>query len=176
MPETQFKIENSDSNSEIHNIEFDKVAKYICNIMENRHLKYCIIISALIMFSCTENKSTILETPFVTVVKLISAEQSLAFEEAIQYIDVIQVYSKLGLENPEADWKEMIKLQYNLGKDKKLSNNFKYYDYNIEETITENNAVVCFKAKNTNSSIKKITYGLEKRQNRWIIIYIDYFK
>ena len=53
------------------------------------------------MLSCTENKSTILETPFVTVVKLVSAEQSLAFEEAIQYIDVIQVYSKLGLENPE---------------------------------------------------------------------------
>ena len=102
------------------------------------------------MLSCTENKSTILETPFVTVVKLVSAEQSLAFEEA--------------------------KLQYNLGKDKKISNDFKYYDYNIEETITENNAVVCFKARNTNSSIKKITYGLEKRQNRWIVIYIDYFK
>ena len=115
------------------------------------------------MLSCTENKSTILETPFVTVVKLVSAEQSLAFEEAIQYIDVIQVYSKLGLENPESDWKRTIKLQYNL-------------DYNIEETITENNAVVCFKARNTNSSIKKITYGLEKRQNRWIVIYIDYFK
>ena len=115
------------------------------------------------MLSCTENKSTILETPFVTVVKLVSAEQSLAFEEAIQYIDVIQVYSKLGLENPESDWKRTIKLQYNLGKDKKISNDFKYYDYNIEET-------------NTNSSIKKITYGLEKRQNRWIVIYIDYFK
>ena len=144
--------------------------------MENRHLKSYIIISALIMLSCTENKSTILETPFVTVVKLVSAEQSLAFEEAIQYIDVIQVYSKLGLENPESDWKRTIKLQYNLGKDKKISNDFKYYDYNIEETITENNAVVCFKAMNTNSSIKKITYGLEKRQNRWIVIYIDYFK
>ena len=49
--------------------------------MENRHLKSYIIISALIMLSCTENKSTILETPFVTVVKLVSAEQSLAFEE-----------------------------------------------------------------------------------------------
>ena len=52
--------------------------------MENRHLKSYIIIFALIMLSCTENKSTILETPFVTVVKLVSAEQSLAFEEAIQ--------------------------------------------------------------------------------------------
>ena len=61
-------------------------------------------------------------------------------------------------------------------KDKKFSNDFKYYDYNIEETITENNAVVCFKAKNTNSSIKKRTYGLEKRQNRWVVIYIDYLK
>lgn len=135
-----------------------------------------IVISMLIMFSCAENKSAILETPFVTVVKLISAEQGLAFDEAIQYIDVIQVYSKLGSENPEADWKELLKFQYNLSKDKKFTNDFKYYDYDIEETVTDNNAVVCFKAKDVNSSIKKITYGLEQRQNKWVVIAIDYLK
>lgn len=128
------------------------------------------------MFSCAENKATILETPFVTVVKLVSAEQSLAFDEAKQYIDVIQVYSRLGSENPETDWKELLKFQYNLGKDKKFTNDFKYYDYDIEETVTDNNAVVCFKAKDINSSIKKITYGLEKRQDKWIVIAIDYLK
>ena len=96
------------------------------------------------MLSCTENKSTILETPFVTVVKLVSAEQSLAFEEAIQYIDVIQVYSKLGSENPIEDWKTLIRFNNNLGKDKKFSNNFGYYNYNIEETVNRNKASVCF--------------------------------
>jgi len=145
--------------------------------MENKYLKlHCIIIVVLMMFSCAENKATILETPFVTVVKLVSAEQSLAFDEAKQYIDVIQVYSRLGSENPETDWKELLKFQYNLGKDKKFTNDFKYYDYDIEETVTDNNAVVCFKAKDINSSIKKITYGLEKRQDKWIVIAIDYLK
>ena len=128
------------------------------------------------MFSCAKNKATILETPFVTVVKLVSAEQSLDFDEAIQYIDVLQVYSKLGSENPEADWKELIKFQYNLGKDKKISNDFGYYNYDIEETITGSNANVCFKAKDINSSIKKITYGLEKRQSQWVVVSIDYLK
>lgn len=128
------------------------------------------------MFSCTENAPMILETPFVTVVKLVSAEECLAFDEAMQYIDVIQVYSKLGSENPEADWRDLVKFQYNLGKDKKYSNDFEYYDYDIEETVTEINAVVCFKAKDTNNSIKKITYRLEKRQNKWVVISIDYLK
>ena len=128
------------------------------------------------MFSCAKNKTTILETPFVTVVKLVSAEQCLAFDEAMQYIDVIQVYSKLGSENPIEDWEKLIKFEYNLGKDKKFTNDFKYYNYDIEETVTDNNVVVCFKAKDDNASIKMITYGLEKRQKKWIVVSINYVK
>ncbi len=132
--------------------------------------------SALMMFSCAENRTAILETPFVTVVKLESAEQCLAFDEAMQYIDVIQVYSKRGAENPMEDWKSFIKFQHSLGRDKKFTNTFKYFDYDIEETITSNSAVVCFKEKDINSPIKKIIYGLEKRQNKWVVISIDYLK
>lgn len=128
------------------------------------------------MFSCAKNKTTILETPFVTVVKLVSAEQSLHLEEAMQYIDVVQVYSKLGSENPIEDWKKLMKFEYNLGKDKKFTNDFQYYDYDIEEMVTDNNAVVCFKAKDVNSSVKKITYGLEKRQKKWVVVSINYVK
>lgn len=117
-----------------------------------------------------------LKTPFVTVVKLIDAEQALHFEEAMQYIDVEQVYSKLGSENPIEDWKTLIRFNNNLGKDKKFSNNFGYYNYNIEETVNRNKASVCFKAKDNRPSIKMITYGLEKRQKKWIVVSIDYSK
>ena len=127
----------------------------------------------LSMSSCSVNKTVKLETPFVTVVKLIDAEQALHLEEAMQYIDVEQVYSKLGSENPKEDWEKLIKFQYNLGKDKKFTNNFGYGGYDIEETIRGNNASVCFKAKDNNASIKMITYGLEKRQKKWIVISID---
>lgn len=128
------------------------------------------------MFSCVNNKTTVLKTPFVTVVKLIDEEQSLHYEDALKYIDVEQVYSKLGSENPMEDWKKLIQFHYNIGKDKKITNNFGYGNYDIEETINGKNATVCFKAKDTNSKIKVITYGLEKRQNKWIVISIDYKK
>jgi hypothetical protein len=114
-----------------------------------------------------------MDIPLVTVVKLISAEQSLAFDEAQQYMDVAQVYSKLGSKTPVEDWKQLMNFQYNLGKDKKFSNNFEYYDYDIEEAVAGNNATVCFRPKNINSSLIKITYGLEKRQNKWMIVSIE---
>jgi len=145
--------------------------------MENKNWGlYFTTIFTLIMFSCTENKNTILETPFVVVVKLVSAEQDLYFDEAKKYIDIVQVYKKIGSKNPEEDWKKLIKFQYNIGKDKKISNNFGYYQYDIEETILENKAKVCFKRKKDNKKSSEIIYGLERRQNKWIVISIDYSK
>ena len=142
--------------------------------MENRTILYLFCFLILLTSSCSINKTIILETPFVTVVKLIDAEQALDLEDAKQYIDVIQVYTKLGSENPEEDWKKLIMFKNNLGKDKKFTNTFGYRNYNIEETVNGNN--VSFKAKDDNISIKTITYGLEKRQNKWVVISIDYSK
>ena len=142
--------------------------------MENRTILYLFCFLILLTSSCSINKTIILETPFVTVVKLIDAEQALDLEDAKQYIDVIQVYTKLGSENPEEDWKKLIMFKNNLGKDKKFTNTFGYRNYNIEETVNGNNASVSF--KDDNISIKTITYGLEKRQNKWVVISIDYSK
>lgn len=128
------------------------------------------------MSACSINRTTKLDTPFVTVVKLIDAEQMLNLDDAMQYIDVEKVYSKLGSENPKEDWEKLIRFQYNIGKDKKFSNNFGYGKYNIEETIRGNNASVFFKSKDDNANIKMITYELEKRQEKWIVVSIDYLK
>lgn len=118
-------------------------------------------------------KTTKLETPFVSVVKLIDAEQALNIEKAKQYIDVVQVYTKLGSKNPEEDWKKSIRFNYNLGQDRKFSNNFGYVHYDIEETIKGNYASVCFYAKE--DDIKNIRYCLEKRGEKWVVVSIDYF-
>lgn len=128
------------------------------------------------MNSCSIKKTVKLEIPFVSVVKLIDAEQSLDLENAKQYIDVVQVYTKLGSKNPQEDWEKLIRFNYNLGKDKKFTNNFGYRKYDIEETINGNAASVCFKAKDGNASVKTITYGLEKRQGKWIVVSINYVK
>lgn len=50
----------------------------------------------LSMNSCSINKTVTLETPFVTVAKLIDAERALDLENAKQYIGVVQVYIKFG--------------------------------------------------------------------------------
>ena len=47
----------------------------------------------LVVYSC-DNKSK--ETPFMTVIKLQSAERNIDFEEAKKYIDVDKVYGDLG--------------------------------------------------------------------------------
>lgn len=144
--------------------------------MENKTILYlfCFLMSS--MSSCSVNKTVKLETPFVSVVKLIDAEQALDLENAKQYIDIVQVYTKFGSKNPEEDWKKLIRFENNLGKDKKFTNNFGYTNYDIEETVNGNNASVRFKAKSDSASIKTITYGLEKRQKKWIVVSINYVK
>lgn len=128
------------------------------------------------MQSCTVSKTRKLETPFVSVVKLIDAEQAFDLENAEQYIDVVQVYSKLGAENPKEDWKKLVRFNYNLSKDKKFTNAFGYRNYDIEETVNGNKAKVCFKDKDNDASIKMITYELEKRQKKWIVVSIDFLR
>lgn len=144
--------------------------------MANKNVIYLMCLSILSINSCSIKKTVKLETPFVTVVKLIDAEQSIDIDVAMQYMDIVQVYSKLGSENPIEDWKKTIKFNYDIGKDNKFTNNFGYAKYDIEETIKGKNAIVCFNAKDTSSTIKAIIYGLEKRQNKWIVISIDYLK
>lgn len=136
-------------------------------------LLFAILIS---LSACSTFNTTKLQTPFVTVVKLIDAERSLHLNEALEFIDVEQVYSRMGSKNPKEDWEKGLRFLYNLGKDKKFTNNFEYYHYDIEENISENKASIRFIAKDETANIKMISYGLEKRQNKWIVISIDYFK
>lgn len=111
------------------------------------------------------------ETPFMVVVKLKSAEKSLDYDKAMEYIDVNQVYAIS--EDPISDWKKMLKFYFNLGKDKKFSNSFNYSEYIIKEKINDDRAFVIFKGEGKGLT-KEIKYVLENRNNHWIVIDIKY--
>ena len=140
-------------------------------------IKYAIGIIILLCFSMSCNNGNKANSPLAIVIKLQAAETMADFEEAKKYIDIDKVYSNHPASiNPEEAWKESITFFYNLGKDKKFTNVFKYYKYDIQETILKNNATVTFKALSRGDNIKEIVYRLELRKNDWIVIGIDYIK
>jgi hypothetical protein len=115
------------------------------------------------------------ETPIITVIKLQSSEALLNFDEAKKYIDIEEVFGKNPeSKNPQEEWKEMVTFFYNLGNNKKFTNQFKYFNYNITETINSSKSKVKFKSINQESRIKEIIYSLDKLDNRWIVVDIQY--
>lgn len=139
-------------------------------------IKYYIglIIICLSMACSNENKAN---SPLAVVVKLKAAETLADFEEARKYIDIEKVFSNQPDSiNPEVEWKESVMFFYNLGHDKKFTNIFKYYNYDIHETISKNRATVSFKALSSGDSIKEIIYRLELYKNEWKVVGVDYVK
>jgi len=140
-------------------------------------IKYYVGIIIILFFSMSCNNENKANSPLAIVVKLQAAETLADFEEAKKYIDVDKVYSNHPDSiSPEEAWKESVTFLYNLGKDKKFTNVFKYYKYDIRETIMKDKATVSFKALSRGDSIKEILYRLELYKNDWKIIGIDYIK
>jgi len=134
-----------------------------------------IILLVCLSVSCNGQGNNMKDTPIVTVIKLQSSEASLNFDEAKQYIDVEKVFGKNPeSKNPQEEWKEMVTFFYNLGSDKKFTNQFKYFNYNITETIDVSNAKVKFVAINQDSHIKEIIYSLNRLNDRWKVTDIQY--
>lgn len=156
---------------------------HIQNILENRieDLKIMKIIYLSLFFafcSCNinSNKNVVIISPLETVVKFISAESFLDTIEAKQYIDIDKVYGKYADNNLSAQkvWEDKLTFNYNLGKDKKHTNHFKFYKYDFEEIIKGNESKIIFISKNKEASIKKIEYSLIfDNQKKWKIIGIN---
>ncbi|WP_282086663.1 hypothetical protein [Aquimarina algiphila] len=139
-------------------------------------MKYFIIMIAIITsLGCNGQKREVTETPLITVIKLQAAEANLNFEEAKKYIDFEAAFKKHPeSENPEKEWKEMVSFFYNLGNTKKFTNQFKYFNYKINEVVEKSRAKVIFTTINKGSRIKEIIYSLEKREKNWVVINIEY--
>ncbi len=113
-------------------------------------------------------------SPLAIVIKLQTAEFLMDYKEAKNYIDINSVYSgKNSIENlsPEQAWVEMVSFMSNFT-DKKFTRYFKYYDYDIIESINGVKAEVTFRPKNNGS--KGLTYKLELRKDVWMVYDIDY--
>ncbi|WEK70982.1 MAG: hypothetical protein P0Y62_05350 [Candidatus Chryseobacterium colombiense] len=126
--------------------------------------------------SCQKKENNSNNEPLIAVIKLNSAEEIKNFKEALNYLDVDKVYSKyskpLGI-TPEEYWKELVNTSYQFSRDKKFTNVFKYYDYNIiTEKKDENECLINFiPYKN---GLKSVTYTLNFKDGKWKIINIDY--
>lgn len=127
------------------------------------------------LMSCTKQ---IYETPFMVVVKLNAAQEILDFDKAKQYIDIKAVFSKYPESvNPEKEWKELLRFQYTLGEDKKFTNSFNYSAYDISESVLGKTAKIEFiPSEMPNNRDSRIIYQLELRNNKWIVIGINYSK
>jgi hypothetical protein len=131
------------------------------------------------MAGCQNKKVETLNSPLATVIKLNAAETLMDFAEAKKYQDINKIYGKYSESNkatPEDVWKEKVTFSYNLAKDKKFTNQWEYYDYDIIERIDNIYAEVIFKSKNSGESLQGITYKLELRQSNWIVNDIEYKK
>ncbi|UOB17664.1 hypothetical protein [Abyssalbus ytuae] len=134
------------------------------------------ILLVVLSVSCNGQDNNMKDTPIVTVIKLQSSEALLNFDEAKKYIDVEKVFGENpeSKKSPQEEWKEMVTFFYNLGDNKKFTNQFKYFNYNITETIDVSNAKVKFAAINQDSHIKEIIYSLDKIKDRWKVTNIQY--
>ena len=132
-----------------------------------------------VLLSCQNKKMQTLNSPLVSVIKLNTSEVAMNFEEAKKYQDINKIYSKYldsNNTNPEDVWKGKITFSYNLAKDKKFTNQWEYFDYDITETIDGNNAEVILKSKKNDSNLQSITYKLTLEKATWIVNEIEYKK
>lgn len=130
----------------------------------------------MVLVSCN-NKTSQIESPLAIVIKLISAESLADFEEAKKYIDLEKVYSNnIDTLTAEQAWENQVLFFYNIGKDKKFTNTFKYYNYIIREEQKGGNAEVVFESIHPGDSISKIIYKLVQRDKTWQVVKIDYLK
>lgn len=136
---------------------------------------FIILCSLFLVIGCANKKSMKnINSPLATVVKLQAAEFLMDYAEAKNYIDVNSVYGGKNLIDslpPEQAWMQMVSFMSN-STDKKFTRQFKYYDYDVIESINSNKAEVFFKPKN--SVNKGIAYKLELRKDVWIVYEIDY--
>jgi len=147
----------------------------IGNQIEIRIRIYICVLVSFLFLSCSNNIKETNIKPLVTVINLQSAESIGDFVNARNYIDVDEVYSKY-TKSPEQEWRQMVVFFNTISKDNKFTNCFKYYKYDITEKITKNKASIIFESKNQQSQIKKITYSLEIRNQKWVVVGINFEK
>ncbi len=129
-----------------------------------------VIVTFFTIVCCNKKDSKMNNDPLISVLKLQSAESLLNFGKAKEFIDIDRVYKS----GSEDKWKESVEFFYNLGQNKKFTNSFKYHNFDINQQIISNKAVVSFIAYNSKAKINEIVYQLELVDNKWKVVDIEY--
>jgi len=138
--------------------------------------RFVIFILLVLLMSCN-NKVSKVNSPLVSIIKLQSSEALGDFNEAKKYQDISKLYGEYAKAlsvSPEKYWIDYITAINKLGRDKKFTNQVKYFNYNIEEVINENNSEVIFSNKNKSDRVREIIYDLKLVDSTWILQKIEY--
>lgn len=114
-----------------------------------------------------------------TVIKLQSAETLNNLIEAEKYIDLERTFGELAKVEKKSSyqlWEDFVNFQYELGKDKKFTNVFTYYDFNIEVEKTKKTYKVIFTYQFADNGLKSIIYKLEKIEGNLKVVDIIFIK
>ncbi|WP_316793739.1 hypothetical protein [Pedobacter frigoris] len=138
--------------------------------------KIKILILLTLLVSCN-NKVSKINSPLVSIIQLQSSENAGEFNEAKKYQDINKLYGKYAEElsvTPEKYWKDIVTASNKLAGDKKFSNQFSYFDYNIEEIVDGNRAKVVFNNKSKLDRVQSIIYDLKLVDSTWVLQEIGY--
>jgi hypothetical protein len=111
------------------------------------------------------------------VIKLQSSETLNNLTEGEKYIDLERTYGDLAKrekKTPYQLWQEYVKFNYGLATDKKFTNVFKYYDFNIKVEEVQDGFKVIFEYRDLQNGIKEIVYKLEKLEDNLKVVNISY--
>lgn len=129
-------------------------------------MRYYIIV--LIFAACSRIHVSKLATPLITVIKLHSIEEDneLYYKGLDELIDFESVYGTFKNDTLSAKqcWEQIVTFQYKLARDKKFTNNNRYYNYDIEQQIDGTQSFVTF---TKNGKGEKFT--LQYRGKKWVI-------
>ena len=130
----------------------------------------------MLLMSCGKNASSV-NSPLVSIIKLQSSEVLEEFDEAKKYQDINKLYGKYAEElsvSPEKYWMDYVTSKNKLGRDKKFTNQVKYFDYNIEEFINGDESRVIFNSRDKSDRMQAIIYDLKLVNSNWVLQKIEY--
>jgi hypothetical protein len=130
----------------------------------------------ILLMSCN-NKISRVNSPLASIIKIQSSEALGDFNEAKRYQNINKLYGEYGKEfsiSPEKYWIDYVVANNKLARDKKITNQVKYFNYDIEEDINGDKSKVTFNNKNKSDRVQAIIYDLKWVDSIWMLQKVEY--
>jgi hypothetical protein len=111
----------------------------------------------------------------VIVVKFQAAESLGDIKEALKFINSDKFFSgNETVYHSQKEWEDWVLFTNAVGENKKFTNVFKYYDYDITEQTSGAKSFLCFNSLEQKAKVKTIKYKLELCDQNWKIVGLSY--